>query len=207
MAERHNRRQGRQEGPVLILWMTGAKGSFWAGWRTHTQRCCELAARMICLELSSVGLRLQSTVGSPGSLMQVQIPKPIPTSDPAAVVEAEGQPAFSHFSNRNPVPLLLSLCSPGRTDARLLRPLVPRHGHTAPAWPVNLTGWFREESACDQSLANQHQPWAFCWNVRDTLFPLLSRGDSNCEAGIHNQCVSLFLRLLCAPPSTLAATP
>lgn len=128
MAERHNGRQGRQEGPVLILWTTGAKGSFWAGWRTHTQRCCELAARMICLELSSVGLRLQSTVGSPGSLMQVQIPKPIPTSDPAAVVEAEGQPAFSHFSNRNPVPLLLSLCSPGRTDARPLRPWFPGMG-------------------------------------------------------------------------------
>ena len=32
MAERHNGRPGRQEGPVLILWMTGAKGSFWAGW-------------------------------------------------------------------------------------------------------------------------------------------------------------------------------
>lgn len=125
MAERHNGRQGRQEGPVLILWTTGAKGSFWAGWRTHTQHCCELVARMICLELSSVGLGLQSTVGSPGGLIQVQIPKPIPTSGPAAVVEAEGQLASSHFSNRNPVPLLLSFCSPGRTDSRPLLPWFP----------------------------------------------------------------------------------
>lgn len=90
MAESHNGRQGRQEGPVLILWTTGATGRV----ENHTQHCCELAAHMICLELSSVGLGLQSTVGSPGGLIQVQIPKPIPTSDPAGVVDAEGQPAL-----------------------------------------------------------------------------------------------------------------
>ena len=50
-------------------------------------------------------------------------------------------------------------------------------------------GWFKEGFVCDQSLANEHQPQAFCWNIRDqTLFPLLSREDNNCKAGIHDKC-------------------
>lgn len=114
-----NGRRGGQEGQVLILWTVGAKGSFWAdGEPTRSapvsKRTRELAARLTCSELSSVGLVLSVhsgvTVGSPGGLIQVQTAKPIHTP--------EDEPAqhSSLFPNRNPTLLLsVSAAWEGRT--------------------------------------------------------------------------------------------
>lgn len=166
-----NGRRGGQEGQVLILWTVGAKGSFWAdGEPTRSapvsKRTRELAARLTCSELSSVGLVLPVhsgvTVGSPGGLIQVQTAKPIPTP--------EDEPAqhSSHFPNRNPM-LLLSVSAAWE-------------GRTPGLCALGSWGWARgrglagqshglaQGGVCDQSLANKHQLWAFSWNIRDQTF-------------------------------------
>lgn len=130
-------------------------------------------AHMGCLSERVWVLCFSPRWGHPGGLMQMQISKPIPDPQGWCHLRAGLPNILPPFLTGSSMPFL-SLCSLGRTDLTPLAPWFLGDGLMAPV----------QGGVCDQSLASEHQPWAFCGDIRDqTLFPPLSRKFNNCEAG------------------------